>query len=471
MMHPKKAEIISTLAKMKESNLTAQKALKKKASLASYRHLVRQAKQDGERICVWSEAFQQALLENEIVTVPQADAPYYIDRPVIIPSNRRIEAENGAVIRLQKGVRTLMFRNEHVVDGTHAPVPEGSRDSNICIVGGRWEESLDGRAGYGRSGMNDEERSFYGVSTAMLFNNLSGLTLEHMTFAHTGGFAVQAGDIRDVVIDGITFDECYADGLHLNGNTENAWIRDIRGQCGDDLVALNAYDWQNSSVDFGPMKCVLCENLALSDASPYKAMRIQPGIYYFSDSSSVDCALLDVIVKNVRGIRTFKMYYQTPSYRIHDEKPEKGAPGSGDWLFFENIAVDLAAPLDRFREYWDSDPVRGAFAAFEIGANIGHLVLEDIDLTLHKKEFPESYLLCAGPKSCVVDDGKREIFDPYVSCRIGTVEWKNIRINGIEPDSIEPYIRTVCFEDVNRDGLSTGRGTVGSILKSGRETP
>lgn len=459
-MHPKKAEIYDAVTRMKQANLAAQRKLKKTASLASYRELAKKSEQDGQAILVWAEAFERALKENEIVFIPRSDEAYYIDRPVVIPSNRRIEAEDGAVIRLQRGIRTLMFQNEHVLDGTHAPLKDTPRDENICITGGRWEESLDRRAGYGRSGMNDESRSFYGVSTAMFFNNLNGLTLENMTFAHTGGFAVQAGDVRDAVMHGIRFDECYADGLHLNGNTENAWIRDISGQCGDDLVALNAYDWQNSSVDFGPMKNVLCENLTLSESSPYKAMRIQPGIYYYDDGTTIDCALDGVIVKNVRGIRTFKMYYQTPAYNIGIQKPERGAPGSGDWLFFEDIAVDLAAPLDRFREYEESDPVRGAFAAFEIGANIGHIFFEDIDLTLYREQYPESYLLCAGPKSCLVDGGKREVFDPYVQCRVGSVQMKHIRINGLEPDSVKPYIRTVAFDDVNHDGLSTGRGTI-----------
>ena len=357
-----------------------------------------------------------------------------------------------------------MFRNEHTVDGTHFPIPSDARDENISITGGIWEESIDHRAGYGKSGMIDEQRSFYGVSTAMFFNNLNGLTLENMVFRHTAGFAVQAGDISNAVMHGISFEECYADGLHINGNTKNAWIKDIKGQCGDDLVALNAYDWQNSSVDFGPMECVLCEDLELSPSSPYKAMRIQPGLYYYRDGSDIDCALNGVIVKNVRGIRTFKMYYQTPAYNIADEEPEKGAPGSGDWIFFEDICVDLASPLDAFREYTQSDPVRGTFAAFEIGANIKHLFLENIDLKLYRGRFPQSFLLCARPKSCLVGDGTVEVFDPYVSCEVGSAELSDIRINGETPKKIEPFIREIVVDDINRDGRSTGRGKIDRII-------
>ncbi len=463
----KKAQIYAALEAMERENRAAQEKLKKETVLTDYRSLAREDEQDGEPVLVWTDAFQAALWENEIVRIPASEVPYYIDRPVIVPSDRRIEAEDGAVIRLKKGVRTLMLRNEHIADGTHAPIRSAEKDCNIAVVGGRWEESLTGRAGYGRTGMTDDGRSFYGVSTCMFFNNMKGLTLEGMTFAHTGGFAVQTGDIENVFIRDIVFEECYADGLHLNGNAENVWVKDVRGQCGDDLVALNAYDWQNSSVDFGPMKTVVCENLELSASSPYKAMRIQPGLYYYGDGSSVDCALYGLIVKNVRGIRTFKLYYQTPAYRIADGEPEKGAPGSGDWLFFEDIAVDLASPIDGFREYLESDPVRGAFAAFEVGANIGHLFFDDIDLTLHRERFPESYLLCVGPKSCVVDGGKREVFDPYVSCTVGCVLTGRIRVNGTEIEDAAPYIRTVEFDDINRDGRSTGKGTVGELIRHG----
>ncbi len=464
-MYEKKAGIYAALQAMELDNRAAQQKLKKKTLLTSYRSLARGDEQDGEPILVWTDALQTALRENEIVRIPASDDPYYIDRSVVIPSDRRIEAEDGAVIRLKFGVRTLMLRNEHIADGTHAPIRSAVKDRNIAIIGGRWEESLTRRAGYGGTGMSDDARSLYGVSTCMFFNNMSSLTLEGMTFAHTGGFAVQTGDIANVFIRDIVFEECYADGLHLNGNAENVWVKDVRGQCGDDLVALNAYDWQNSSVDFGPMKTVVCENLELSPSSPYKAMRIQPGLYYYDDGSCVDCAFYGLIVKNVRGIRTFKLYYQTPSYRIAEEEPEKGAPGSGDWLFFENISVDLEGPLDHFREYLESDPLRGAFAAFEVGANIGHLSFENIDLTLHRERFPESYLLCVGPKSCVVDHGKREVFDPYVSCTVGTVRTDRIRVNGADIEDAAPYIRTVEFDDINHDGRSTGKGIIGELVR------
>ncbi len=463
-MHPRKAQIYASLEQMTAANRAAQDTLTREASLTDYVSHVRTGMQDDAEIRIWTDAFRAALAENEIVRIPASAEPYYVDDSITIPSNRRIVAEDGAVIRQRKGVRVLMFRNEHTVNGTHAPISADVRDCNIAIHGGRWEESNTGRAGYGRTGMYDMERSFYGVSTCMFFNNMDGLTLTDLTFVHTAGFSVQMGDIKNVYIDNITFVECFADGLHINGNTENVRITNVRGQVGDDLVALNMYDWQNSSVDFGPMKTVLCENLDLSADSHYKAMRIEPGIYYYDDNSSVDCGLYDAIIKNVRGINTFKLYYQTPAYKIVGEEPERGGPGSGDYLFFEDIKIDLNAPIDGFREYTESDPVRGAFAGFEFGANIGHLFFENIDLTLYPDRYPLSYLFCVGPKSCVVHNGAVEVFDPYVSCEVGTVELTDIRVNGAQPDDITPYIRAVTFDNINNDNRSTGRGTIADVI-------
>ena len=425
--------------------------------LTDYAHLT--------RVCeygrVWTEALQTALYEHEIVEIPTKKEPYYIDAPVIIPSDRRIEAWK-AVIQLAPGCRTLMFRNDHTFDGTRFPEPPSAPDRNISIWGGCFAESQTERKGYGESGRYEKSGDgFYGVSTCMLFNNVDGLSLSDVTFRNTAGFALQAGDIRNAVFDNVWFDRCFADGLHINGNSENILARNIYGEVGDDLVALNAYDWQNSSVNFGAIKNVLCEHLNLAPLSRYKALRFEPGIYTYADGATVDCALENIIIKDVIGIKTFKMYLQTPSYAIGGKR-EKGAPGTVDNFFFENIYIDLHTPIDPFLEYVKGDAVRGAFAAFELGANIGTLAFENVDFTHHAMDFPLSYLACIGPKSII--SGGKEVFDPYVSCRAEKLIFKNITVNGKKPEDIRPFLREIAFHDVNGDGESSGKGEISEII-------
>ncbi|MBR5870055.1 MAG: hypothetical protein IKZ09_03385 [Clostridia bacterium] len=459
-----RAHIRTSLLAMKQANLDAANMLQDTVPLTDYASLAKVTKTG----TVWTAALQTALDEHEHVIIPSSDEVYYIDDTVTIPSNRKISAY-GATVRLTSDCDVLMLRNRHTVDGTHAPVDRSHPDVNITVCGGRWEESRDRRAGYSRTGRathrspdtDDRTRPFYGVSTLFYFGNVRGLTLTDLTFAHTAGFSVQTGALENGVFEHIRFDACFADGLHLNGDSENLWIYDIAGEVGDDLVALNMYDWQNSSVNFGPMRRVWCEGLDLAASSPYKALRIEPGTYYFDDGASVDCGLFDTVIRDVRGIVTFKMYYQTPRYALFREKPERGAVGSADNLFFENITVDLDRPIDAFDAYLNSDPVRGAFGAFELGSNIGYISFSDIDITLHRDRFPLSYLVTVGPKSIRADE--YEIFDPYLSSHVGVLALENIRVNGEVTAHPEQLIHCTAFDDINGDGMSTGAGTIGRI--------
>ena len=457
--------IYDTLTVVRRENLAAAEALTDAVRLTDYAHLTRET----EVGRIWTTALQTALNEHEAVIIPAAETVYYIDDTVIVPANRRISAY-GATVRLTPDCDVLMLRNQTAIDGTHIPVDRSHPDENIAILGGRWEESSTARLGYSRTGRfthripdaDDRARPFYGVSTLFYFGNVRGLTLCDLTFAHTAGFSVQTGALKNGVFEHIRFEACFADGLHLNGDSENLWIYDIAGEVGDDLVALNMYDWQNSSVNFGPTRCVWCEKLDLAASSPYKALRIEPGIYYFDDGTSVDCGLFDTVIRDVRGIVTFKMYYQTPSYAVGQELPERGTVGSADNLFFEHITVDLDRPIDSFPAYLESDPIRGAFGAFELGTNIGYIAFSDIDITMYPEKFPLSYLVTVGPKS--IRAGEREVFDPYLSSHVDVIALQNIRINGEPAADPTALVRCVSFDDINGDGMSTGAGTVGEII-------
>ncbi len=456
-MANRKQDISKFLDDIRLSNMALIAGLTNYCSLDEYVHLVRE--KDGLRI--WTDALQQALIEHQVVIIPSAEEPYYIDASLRMPSNRHIEAAYDAVIRLTADTEVLMLRNENTMDGTHMPFSDEFANNNISINGGRWEESNTCRKGYGRTGKYDAERSFYGVSTCMLFNNIENLTLTNMVFANAAAFCVQLGNAKNVVIENITFESCYADGLHINGNVENVLVRNISGEVGDDLVALNTYDWQNSSVNFGPGKCIMCENIVSADSGKYKSMRLEQGIYTYEDGSQVDCSLTDTLIKTVRGVHTFKMYYQTPAYDI-GTAPEKGAPGSMDGIHFEDIEIDLSRPVDSFDAYENSDPVRGWFGAFEMGSNIGFVSFENIRITMHQDKYPISRMIVVGPKSIRIKD--REVFDPYVSNSVECIFLKDITVNGEPMKRHAELIHITRFDDVNGDGNSTGKGSLGKII-------
>ncbi len=450
-----------------QENAALQAGLADCVSLSDYSALTR--RRNGATI--WTEALQRAVDEHEIVVLPPTDEPYLVDGTVVLPSNRRIEA-TGATVQMADGMKTVLFRNANAADGTFAPVQPGSRDTNIAIVGGTWEDCCTKRAGYGKSGMlNFLPRrlgNFFGVSAIMFFSNCEHVNIVGATFRHAGAFAVQVGDGDAFRFEDISFDHCFADGLHLNGNLSRVLARRIQGQVGDDLVALNAYDWLNSSVSFGPQRDILCEELELVRAPGfrvYPAIRIQPAKYRYADGSTVDCSVSNVVFRHVRGITTFKCYLQTPPYKI-GETPEWGETGSGGNLIFEDIEIDLTGPIDDIGQYASSDPVRGHFGAFEFGANLSSVEFRNIDVRLHADRYPLSHLVTVGPKSCVLpqndEKGATEIFDPYVECHIGKVSLSNVRVGGAIPGEL---VHVTAFDDVNGDGLSSGHGEIRRIIR------
>lgn len=430
-------------------------------SVLKYKGLVRTV--DGVR--VWTDAINAALTNGaQVVRIPAAKEPYYVDGTLIVPSCRRILAE-GATIRLLKPCDTVLLRNANAADGTQKRINRAAGDHNIAIVGGRWEDWQTKRAGYGRSGryndgVREKGKNFYGVSALLYFGNVTHLSVRDVTIAHAGGFAIQCGDTENAVFENIAFDGCFADGLHLNGGIRRILARNVSGDVGDDLVALNVYDWQDSSVNFGPGDTILCENLRLR--SGYPAIRLLPGVYRFADGTKLDCALRNVLLRNVRGVNCFKMYLQTPSYEIGTE-PEWGEVGSAENLWFEDVAIDLDFPPDRFGPYLKGDPLRGHFGAFEIGANVKGLHLVDVKANLHTEKYPLAHLVCVGPKSCV-EKGKngrlREVFDPWVSCKATDIELKDVTYEGKAPAEA---VHATVFEDVNGDGHSTGKGEISLI--------
>ena len=421
-------------------------------SVESYRHLVRK----GDCGEIWTEALQTALLEHEIVVIPASQEVYWLDTTIVIPSNRRIEA-TGATIRMVADCEVIMLRNEHTHDGTCEPILGDDCDENISIHGGCWEECSTER-GIRKYAENIE--GFHGVQTLMLFNNLKHLTISDVTFARTKSFSVQVGDLTDGVFENFFFIGCFADGLHVNGNSKNLWIRNFSGHVGDDLVALNMYDWLGSSINYGPACNIFCEEIHSAPDSKAKAMRLQPGKFEFRNGQIVDCRLENVYIRKVSGIFEYKLYWQTPPYRL-GEKPEGAGVGSANNIFYEDIHV-----ISNREWYPIDDSITGYFGMFFLNSNIGYISLENIEYVRRSNESPRSFLVAAGPMS--FRQGEIEVFDPYAEGIIDILELENIRIDGKPAKEIDEILYEITFDDVNRDGFSSGKGTVKQIILDGR---
>lgn len=406
----------------------------------------------------WTTAFQRAVNEHEIVRIPAGE--YLIDDTIILPSDCQIFAEEGAVIKKAPDMNVLMLRNALTKDGSRMPVINGEKNRNISITGGVWTEAVDGKNW--RCGLYDRDGNFHGVTAGMFFNHVENLSIKNVTIAKIGGYGIQVSHLTDGCFENITFDGTAADGLHINGFSENIRVKNVKGCIGDDLVALNAYDWPQSSVAFGPIRNVFCEDLEVFEESSYKALRILPGKYFYEDGSVSDCSIHDVVFRNVKGIHTCKFYFQTPCYPIHGER-KKGEPGDCGNIRFENVEITLSEPVDRLPEYMESHPIKGSIAAFELGSNIEKLTFENVKVTLNREKYPRSYFMCIGPKS--VRSGEYEVFDPYISSTAKEVILENVTVNGtaIEEKNRQEWIHEIIFDDIYQEGDPKTLGKIEKI--------
>ena len=428
---------------------------KDKVCLSELERLAVETYKDGK---IWSEAFNYAVDNYEKIIIPSGR--YYADKSIIVKSDTEIIADEHAEIILIKGVKNLLLRNENVIDGSDKPIPENAvKDENISIIGGTWGEENDERLGYGESGCFDENHSMVGVSTCFLLSNVKNVTLENLTFTHTAGFAVQIGNISDFRIENLCFRDCFADGLHINGGTKNGIIKRLYGHTEDDLIALNAYDWDNSSINFGAIENVTVDGVKCSSGgNVHKSIRIQPGVYPYKNGGKEDCFVKNLTIKNVSGVACFKMYLQTPAYT---DLPEKNVGvGRMENIVFEDISADTSEPVDKQPNYLSGNPVTGNFATFEVGSNVKNLVFRNVATTLNRKKYPNSFFMTIGPKSQYIAKKKLELFDPYVVCEVSGVSFENISVNGEKTDDLSGFIKEISFGELYPSPLPFGKGVL-----------
>ena len=407
---------------------------------------------------IWSEAFSFALKNYDKIIIPAGK--YYTDKSFVVPSNREIIADKNAEIILIKGIKSLLLRNENVIDGSDRPIPRTAvKDENISITGGIWGEENDERLGYGESGCFDENNSMVGVSTCFLLSNVKNLILKNLTFRHTAGFAIQMGNISDFKVEDICFDGCFADGLHINGGTENGTVKNLYGHTEDDLIALNAYDWDNSSINFGKIENLVVDGVKCeTGGNVHKSIRIQPGIYPYKNGEKEDCFIKNLTIKNVSGVACFKMYLQTPAYTTLPEK--NVGVGRMENVRFENVSADTSEPVDKQPNYLSGNTVTGNFATFEIGSNVKNLFFYNVRTILNKAKYPNSYFMTVGPKTQYIEEKKLELFDPYICCTAEGIRFENVYINGDKKDDLNGYIKEISLGNLYPSPLGFGSGTI-----------
>jgi len=257
-------------------------------------------------------ALQKLLDTKKEINLPEPTAFYLVSKTLLIGSNTRLVLPRFAEIRLADGSNCPLLRNK-TVDSPAERLPAGQSQwqrhlalhenkyspdpadtvTNVEIVGGIWNFNNMGQEPNPLQSKNFSIPDFTGYG--MLFYNVKNLRLSSLTLKDPTNFAVTIDRTSYFHVDEITFDyndgnpfSLNMDGIHVNGNCHFGVIRNMRGACRDDLVALNADEGSG-----GPITDILID-----------------GVFAEECHSAVRLLSVKFPVERVRITNVYGTYYQ-----------------------------------------------------------------------------------------------------------------------------------------------------------------
>lgn len=373
-----------------------------------------------------SELITDALSRHRAVRVPYLEVPICLDRPIALPSGARLSVHPDTVLRMNDGVAGCMARNEHLLDGCAGPM-SGARDCDILVEGGIWE----GGSRFGRSGDPDPVLQRFLADGMLLgvlfFCGADQVEIRNLTVRRSEEYAILLAGCNDFTVRGIRFDDQKKDGVHVNGPAERGLIEDVQGLCGDDIVALNAWDWDTSAVSFGAIRDISVKRVRCERGE----IRLLPGRKTYPDGAQAECPVQRCAFKDIEGVYTFKMYQQPNCHNVERAVPDRSdCPGEISDVLFDGVRLDSAAN-EGFGEVCPE-------GLFEMGADCRAIRIRNVSLG-----FPASVydgrggaLVTVGPKSSTWTRGFTdparwvELFEPDLICTAEDIRFENIRFDG-----------------------------------------
>ena len=218
------------------------------------------------------------------VNLPVPKNKYLITKPLVIPSNFKLKLPRFAEIKLADGANCFMLQSKMVkkydkrlrdfitplqkelwyfIDEFSAEEEDSCR--NFEIEGGIWNFNNKNQDPNPIQTAKFDERHFLGH--IMLFYNVKNFKLSNMTFKDPSNYAVMIEKASYFTVENIEFDfnegnpySVNMDGIHLNGNCHYGVIKNLKGACYDDLVALNAYEGAGGDISNIEIDGLFAEN-------------------------------------------------------------------------------------------------------------------------------------------------------------------------------------------------------------------
>ncbi len=190
------------------------------------------------------------------VYLPNTGAAYIISDHILVDSNATLfgdpctpgVGQAGSTIQLASGANVTMLRNRNILAGTNGIA--GTIAANITLRNLIFDGNYAGNPGSSHWGpaeiLSDKTNPWQGCGGQIGFYGVSGLVLDNITIRDGWGFGVQLAAVTSARIPYLFFDAHKRDGLHVNCQCSQIDIGAVAGTTGDDLVALNQWDWRNS---------------------------------------------------------------------------------------------------------------------------------------------------------------------------------------------------------------------------------
>lgn len=371
---------------------------------------------------------ESLLHQHKFLSIPALEFPIMLSRPIRLSSGMHLRINEATVLRMKEGCGGCMVRNEHVASGTDAPVNSPILDTDITIEGGQWENAP--RA----ASVNDPSPVIQGFGKTnillgmIFFCHAARITVRNITIRKSDMYGVLIADCHDFIIENITFDDHKKDGVHVNGPAARGLIQNMRGTCGDDFVALNAWDWDTSSVSFGPIEEITVRRIACE----HDEMRLLPGRKTYPSGKKLDCPIKTCSFSDISGAYNFKMYQQPNCHNLKRVvKDFSEIAGLIENVSFADIRLDSLTTGGLAEVRLD--------ALFEMGADCKNISFENFTFGFPEDEFKANSMSIAviGPKSSTWTRGYTdpaewtELFDPNLIVTAENISFKNIRFAGI----------------------------------------
>ncbi len=420
---------------------------------------------------VTGAAIQAALEEYHNVFIPYIGKPIVLDAPIIISSDMHLKVDENQIIMQGKASETCLMRNKSLQDGAEAVTDSSKRDKNISIEGGIWNFKTGQRCHV------DNSKSVIGALGAIIFCGVERIHLKNMVIFDDeelcgrgetpSSYGIQICDCKNFIVENIDFRTNSRDGVHINGPAEYGLVKHIRGdEMGDDMVAMNAWDWDTSAITFGTIQKVVVEDIKGTG----NEFRLLPGQKLYKNGTKADCDIRDCVLEDLTGIYTFKLYAQPNiANAIEPGKHDvSGTVGTINNVYIKDVKFKKIAAAG-----FNDIPVKGLF---EICSDCSELHVENasVESTFEQCEELGVKFVNVGPLSAVwrngSDDPARwgEVFDPDAICYAEDIYLKNISFAGGKVNDAEKLTRAIKMT-INEDYPNTtprggtGYGTLGMV--------